>query len=276
MNNVFANLAARARATEPVIRPNLVSRFEPAPHASNEPTETAVEIDAPHPASRPTVESAPPPPPLSVTHPTPPPMLARDASIVRSAEPPPPPLHAARENPEEKVVTPVSPATPVIVAAAPTPTLPVATPPAAAPVVTSIVSSAPVPPTLAPVATVRVEKPEAPTPSAAVRSAPAAPAVTAPARELRPSHAGEPPTLPRFASPPMFVSRDMSPAARQAKSEAVTAPVVAAPEVHVTIGRLEIRAVVPPAPAPREVAATPAARISLDDYLRNSAKGGAR
>jgi hypothetical protein len=45
-----------------------------------------------------------------------------------------------------------------------------------------------------------------------------------------------------------------------------------APQIHVTIGRLEIRAAGQPAPAPRR-AREPAAVMSLDDYLRQRASG---
>jgi hypothetical protein len=46
----------------------------------------------------------------------------------------------------------------------------------------------------------------------------------------------------------------------------------APPAVHVTIGRLEIRAVPPARPEPQPVVAAPPARMSLDEYLKRSAE----
>ena len=52
-------------------------------------------------------------------------------------------------------------------------------------------------------------------------------------------------------------------------------PFAAAPSVHVTIGRVEVRAVLPPAPEPRPVPAPSSTRLSLDEYLKRNA-GAAR
>jgi hypothetical protein len=47
-----------------------------------------------------------------------------------------------------------------------------------------------------------------------------------------------------------------------------------APTVHVTIGRIEVRAITPPAPpAPSAAPPKPSRRLSLDDYLKQRAEG---
>jgi hypothetical protein len=53
------------------------------------------------------------------------------------------------------------------------------------------------------------------------------------------------------------------------------APPAAVPSVHVTIGRVEIRAVMPPAPEPRPAPAPSGSRLSLDEYLKR-VNGGSR
>ncbi|MEM1053944.1 MAG: hypothetical protein AAGI52_00340 [Bacteroidota bacterium] len=42
------------------------------------------------------------------------------------------------------------------------------------------------------------------------------------------------------------------------------------PTIHVTIGRVEVRAVTPPPPTPRRQAERPAPVISLDEFLKPS------
>ena len=50
----------------------------------------------------------------------------------------------------------------------------------------------------------------------------------------------------------------------------------AAPTIEITIGRVEVRAVQPPAPAPRPKTTSPhAPALSLEEYLRNQ-NGGRR
>lgn len=56
---------------------------------------------------------------------------------------------------------------------------------------------------------------------------------------------------------------------------AAAPPVQPAPTIHVTIGRVEVRAAAPAAPAPRKTAAQPPV-MSLEDYLRQRADGGRR
>ena len=100
----------------------------------------------------------------------------------------------------------------------------------------------------------------------------------------RPAAFAPPPAPPRPRKP-LEIHATKSPAPRTAESAAArapaprvasTAPVAEAPgppPIHVTIGRLEIRATTPPAP-PRPAAPTPA-RMGLDDYLHR-ARGGRR
>jgi hypothetical protein len=45
------------------------------------------------------------------------------------------------------------------------------------------------------------------------------------------------------------------------------------PIVRVTIGRIEVRAVTPPAPAPRQAARPPVPKLTLDDYLKSRNEG---
>jgi hypothetical protein len=45
-----------------------------------------------------------------------------------------------------------------------------------------------------------------------------------------------------------------------------------APTVNVTIGRIEVRAVTPAAPPPKRTA-PPAARLALEDYLKQRDEG---
>ena len=46
-----------------------------------------------------------------------------------------------------------------------------------------------------------------------------------------------------------------------------------APTIRISIGRIEVRAVTAPAPAPTRTTSAPAARLSLDEYLRSHAGG---
>ena len=59
------------------------------------------------------------------------------------------------------------------------------------------------------------------------------------------------------------------PAAQQKHAEAHSSAPSTPPDIHVTIGRVEVRAVVPPAPA--NTAAKPAPMLSLDEYLQKGA-----
>lgn len=63
---------------------------------------------------------------------------------------------------------------------------------------------------------------------------------------------------------------DAQPSASEARS--ATQMPEAAPTIRVTIGRIEVRAVTPPTPAPQRSASAP--RVSLDDYLRGRNGGG--
>jgi hypothetical protein len=47
------------------------------------------------------------------------------------------------------------------------------------------------------------------------------------------------------------------------------------PTIRVTIGRIDVRAITPPAPPPRPKQARPGPTLSLDDYARQR-KGGER
>jgi hypothetical protein len=74
----------------------------------------------------------------------------------------------------------------------------------------------------------------------------------------------------RVAPPAMPVV--MRPPSQQQQRESESA----APDVHVTIGRVEVRAVTPPAAPPRERAASRPGLMSLDDYLRRRGEKATR
>ena len=105
------------------------------------------------------------------------------------------------------------------------------------------------------------------------------------AESLSHADAARAPAPAPSARKPLEIHATKSPAPRPAQSAAARAPAprVAStapageapgpPPIHVTIGRLEIRATTPPAP-PRPASPTPA-RMGLDDYLHR-AHGGRR
>lgn len=81
-----------------------------------------------------------------------------------------------------------------------------------------------------------------------------------------------PPATPVFATPPMAASARAAAGAARRASTTTSSPAAAAPEpvVHVSIGRIEVRAApTPTAPARRRDGPQPA---SLDDYLRQRGK----
>ena len=98
--------------------------------------------------------------------------------------------------------------------------------------------------------------------------------LTAPAGAPKPDTAA-PPAASRVIHPHVRLPGPTTAAADagRAASPPVPAAAVASvpPDVHITIGRVEIRAVTPPA-APR-ASSRPAPRVSLDDYLKQTAGG---
>lgn len=110
------------------------------------------------------------------------------------------------------------------------------------------------------------------------RPTPAKPSLGAsPAREAPPALVATPrePRAPQSLRPvqPSFVAP--TPRIAAVKSDRGTESAAPPPAIHVTIGRLEIRAVSPPAEKARPRPA-PSPVLSLEDYLRRRITGGAR
>jgi hypothetical protein len=76
------------------------------------------------------------------------------------------------------------------------------------------------------------------------------------------------PTVPRGPAPRDFTGKAETPAVRVPSRRAEPPP----PAIHVTIGRVEVRAVPPAAPPPHPAQPT-APRVSLDEYLRGRTGG---
>ncbi len=83
---------------------------------------------------------------------------------------------------------------------------------------------------------------------------------------------------PAFASPHKVRVREQPPSIRPVTPTLpITGPRTelksSAPAIRISIGRIEVRAVTVPAPAPARSTSAPAARLSLDEYLRSQAGG---
>jgi hypothetical protein len=249
VSDFLARLAARAIGGEATLAPRLPSLFEPAPHAPTLPTvddgaaATARHATAPADDASPAAEPLRPPRAL-------PPMqddALRQTPVAQPATRLPPPAAAPvsdRAMPVTAHAAPPATPTPALPAvarhAAPRPAPAHAEPPAAAPVL----------PRQTRIAPSRIE------------------AASPPGGSLLP-----PPT-PVFAAPRSAPARDRSDHAATIRPRPAAAanrtPATSEPVVHVSIGRLEVRAAPAAATPPRRrVEPRPA---SLDDYLRQ--RGG--
>jgi hypothetical protein len=104
-------------------------------------------------------------------------------------------------------------------------------------------------------------------------AAPARQSMAPPARDSAPvsgTPAERPAAPPRTAAPPSL--RPPAPASRAIRAERERAESRGGPTIHVTIGRVDVRAVVASVPAPPRPPA-PAETSSLEDYLRGRAGG---
>jgi hypothetical protein len=292
----LGQFARRLDPDEPRLERRRPARFEPtAPGRDSAIVEIALERFASPPTSR-----EPAPAPAVV--------VAHDATAVTAAAATrAPPAIAAAGNARID-----EPATAVARSAAPTDALrpaPALPPRAAAPTISetiqpahtavkrqaSVIVQAPAAPVLAPAP----PTPPRPAADSDARTRPPPPAPRTPAQPSSDAvvphapapvpPAAEPPrpsvTAPvaRQADPPRLQQRPaalgLSPQlARRTAPAAPRAPMPvrgAPPPIEVTIGRVEIRAVAPAAPAPQRARAA-GPRLTLDDYLRSRGGGGSR
>lgn len=248
MSDFLARLAARAIGGEATLAPRLPSRFEPLPHAPILPT---VDDDTAATARHATAPADDTPPAVEPLHPprTLPPMHDDALRPARAEQPmtsvPSPTVASVPDRAIPATVRAASPATPPM-------TVSIATParmPAPELAHAEPVMSPPVQPRQIRIAPPRVE------------------AVSPPSGSLLPS-------APVFASPRSEPARDRSDHAATIRPRPTAAanrtPATSEPVVHVSIGRLEVRAApAAAAPARRRDEPRPA---SLDDYLRQ--RGG--
>ena len=260
MSDFLGNLAARAVAPSNAIRPRLPSRFESpataertALDAEQEPSADAARIEDRGRVSQ--IPFAPTPSPtmrersIEIARPI---VAAEPAASVVSppvnvplADPPPfvAPITPTKPQPPEKGIQPAP--TPLL---APVPTLPVR------PVLLS--QETPIP------ATRSSRPPEPVTPREAGE--------TPPRKRVEPV---VPQRIVAVEKPPVAAAVASSPEATGAACE--TPAETAAPIIRVTIGRIDVRAVLPSAPAPTRKAPTASPVLSLDEYLKQR-DGGQR
>lgn len=81
--------------------------------------------------------------------------------------------------------------------------------------------------------------------------------------------------VPRPTERPGLIQPHMLRRSEPARTITASAASPAVPTIHVTIGRIEVRATQQPG-LPARARQEPAARLSLDDYLRQRARGGGR
>jgi hypothetical protein len=264
MSGFFESLAARARGEAPAVRPRLPGIFESSAAEGFEQTEVFVEAARPDAAAP--VQAAPPAV-AEVRHYWEPPERPSAAPVPGQAAEPaqpaaPPPRGVAPED-----------------AAEPSRPVPTALPPQPAPARDA--TPPPAPATVqatqdrgrhddTPPAPVRPASVQRPRDDLTVRTVP----VTARAASMPPNLAPPPADLPPpgLTSPPARSgAREIVPQvarARPAPPQPVAAPRQEETTVHVSIGRIEVRAVQPPPEArPREPAKS--AVMSLDEYLRS-------
>ena len=249
MSDFLARLAARAIGDEATLAPRLPSLFEPSAHTSILPL---IREDTTATARHVTVPADDTPPVADPRHPP------RATS--------PRPIDASRpaliEQPPTRVPPPA--VTPV--------------PDRATPVTVRAVSPATLPMTAVAAAPPRVPPPEPVTHAGPLQASPVQPRQ---ARTVPPRPETTPPAIGTLLPPaPVFANARVAPAHEQTEHAAAVRPRAASatqravaasePVVHVSIGRIEVRAT-PAAPAPprRRDEPRPA---SLDDYLRQ--RGG--
>ena len=263
MTGFFERLAARARGEPQAMRPRLQGLFESAPGQLFDQSEVFAVVETPAPE---------PPPPVFA--------LAREVGVVSEtsdrgeAASAPPPVQPA---PPAAAPKPTVPAVPLITVAPP---ITVAAVVPAPPVASRDQRQppAPMPARPAPGLT-RRDDPLAPAPRLSRRDDPPPAAVrpdpvrvrqdTDPVRAAStPEPAAAPPTL---APSPRPSPAEITPRVVRARPQQTPPPTVPRQEettVHVSIGRIEVRAIQPPLEArPRELAKS--AVMSLDEYLRS-------
>jgi hypothetical protein len=278
MSDFLMQLAHRALAPQPTLRPRVQSLFEPphphAPVVREEPAELPAEPPrvpgpAPLPESSAPADERPaiqPPDHLAESSaPEEPPPLSRVAApppAVRRDTPAPPP---AKPEPAQNRFPPREPSRP----REPRQHRPWSaekTPPS---------DERPLRPPVGPAEGLSEERHvqtsperEAPAPRPKPAGPDLSPAEPKPA-EKKPPHAPVAVAV-KSISHPRADKPDQAPLAPRAVTE--PSPDRSAPAVHVTIGRVEIRAVSPPA-ASKNGSPLPAARLSLDEYLKRTAGG---
>ena len=254
MSDYLTNLVTRTLSPEAVVRPRLPSLLEPPPEGPTTTEEARLEELSPSSANRsePTLTRRvrPPAPEGRTTS-----LLAPPARQLQPTPVPVPPV--PRPSPPTENVTPPRPAQPAVIR----PQLRETPGESLLPAPPRNVSE-PRPPAALEASSLRLgnvpdeAREEQPPPAAADRGPPAVPTVQ-PA--LRTPFAGQPSLRPPAA--PADRVRDQ--------------PGEAAPVIRVTIGRIDVRAVLPPAPpAPRPAAPTGPV-LSLEEYLKQR-DGGRR
>jgi hypothetical protein len=268
MSDFLTNLAARALAA-PSLRPRTRSRFEPAPDSSPwsgelPPATTGIEAEAATPPARPRapatrasaeqnfdlpIAAAVPPAPRTRR---PPRSMEETIAEPQPQEQPAASLRPRRDEPASGGV-PLQPQAPTTGPAAASPNDPSHTIHTTERLFERVVERHDT--------TIRIETANAP-------DAPAAPRRDA---SVPHRHDEQPPSLEREQRlrPEIFAMHDARPAPRQRHAEAPAAP---DPVIHVSIGRVEVRAVTPAAPPPR--ARMHNAPMTIEEYAaRRNAKG---
>ena len=235
MSGYFQSLLARSRTPSSVVRPRVASMFEP-PHIS----------DAPPVEESSTAETSPEP--MRAVREAP--SIAARVSEQQT--------HAAARAPEVQVEEVAAPANQRRVSATPAEAKIMSTPrpePRIETAVERVVSRLPAPP-----------------PSAA--EMPPAPAITRELQQTREIHetVREQRTLVDRTILERVASAGRRPQVRSVNSQSAAAP---EPEIHVSIGRIEVRAVNEPS-NPRKAAQQHPPVMGLDEYLRHKSKGAAQ
>lgn len=272
MSDYLSRVLERESSAAPAVRPALPSIFDPGPAS---PLFAPLEMES----------SGDGDPSHNTGHETgaeivsrPPPVTAAGTLRTEAVVPLGPP-RKSKVAPGETFVRPVdAPVAPVVPAFPPELPLPRQPLPGAAAAQSVVRPGAETPPRPARAVAVK------PIVRPAIDSAPDAPGAALAAGENRPSAAsarsarempepepGMQPTPPDAVSPALATISRLFPApasARRARNTPAGHDAAASRPVHITIGRIEVRAVhSPPEPIPQRPAPAPA-KISLDDYLR--------